>query len=363
MSNATHVFSLEALQAQVAAEAAEQPATASTPAHPAATPAPPSSTSTAAPAATPTPGGMPTATESRGDGYVDLDTWRLDDNEPTPQPSAAAGDNAETRYRVLKGKYDAEVPRLQARVRELEAQTAPQDAGTLRQLQSRIDTLTSELEALRGTRSEQPAAAAPASGTGADDLPDLDDDLAFEYGEAGARVIRDLRTQVSTLQQQTDARIGSIEARDATRTREAFRHQLVKRLGEDRSVFEEPGWADFVQQRNPYVAGKNYNASLIEADAAGDLDTIVNIVKAYRQFGGDAGEGGGVNDSRPDPFDALAVPGRVQATGAPVAGHRFLAGDLDQMVKKWQRGEKTFAELQSFERAFTAAQQSGRVDS
>lgn len=356
MSNTSHVFSLEALQAQVAAEAAE-PAAAPTPAHPAATPAQLSSTSTAAPAATPTPGVAPTASDDGRDGYVDLDAWRMDDGEPTPQQPAAAGD--ETRYRVLKGKYDAEVPRLQARVRELEAQTAPQDAGTLRQLQTRIETLTSELESLRSTRSTQAPAAAPgaANGAGTDDLPDLDDDLAFEYGEAGARVIRDLRTQVSTLQQQTDARIGSIEARDAKRARESFRNQLVDRLGEDRSVFDEPGWAEFVQQRNPYVAGKNYNASLIDADAAGDLDTIVNIVKAYRQSGDTAGA-----ETRLDPFDALAVPARVQATGTPVAGQRFRGGDLDAMVKKWQRGEKTFSELQAFERAFTAAQQSGRVD-
>lgn len=353
MPNTSHVFSLEALQAQVAAEAAE-PTAPSTPASTAATPAPASSTSTAAPAATPMQGSAPTASESRGEGYVDLDTWRIDDAEPTPPHSAATGDGAETRYRVLKGKYDAEVPRLQARIRELEAQTAPQDAGTLRQLQTRIDTLTSELAGLRSSHGAQVPAA-----PGADNVPDPeDDDLAFEYGEAGARMIRELRQQVGTLQQQTDARIGSIEARDATRTREAFRGQLSQRLGDDRSVFDEPGWADFVQQRNPYVAGKNYNASLIEADAAGDLDTIVNIVKAYRQFGGSASHA----DTQPDPFDALAVPARVQASGAPVAGHRFRGGDLDVMVKKWQRGEKSFAELQSFERAFTAAQQSGRVD-
>lgn len=353
MSNTPHVFSLEALQAQVAAEATE-PTTPPTPASTAATPAPASSTSTAAPVATPMQDSGPTASESRGEGYVDLDTWRIDDAEPTPQRTVATGDGAETRYRVLKGKYDAEVPRLQARIRELEGQTAPQDAGTLRQLQTRIDTLTSELAGLRSSHGAQVPAA-----TGADDVPDPeDDDLAFEYGEAGARMIRELRQQVGTLQQQTDARIGSIEARDASRTREAFRGQLVQRLGEDRSVFDEPGWADFVQQRNPYVAGKNYNASLIEADAAGDLDTIVNIVKAYRQFGGSASDA----DTQPDPFDALAVPARVQASGAPVAGQRFRGGDLDVMVKKWQRGEKSFAELQSFERAFTAAQQSGRVD-
>jgi hypothetical protein len=357
MSNTTHVFSLDALQAQVAAEAA-QPAARSAPT--AATPAPASSASTAASAATPTPERAPTASEPRGEGYVDLDTWRIDDAEPTPQPSAATGDGAETRYRVLKGKYDAEVPRLQARVRELEtlqsgAPPASQDAGTLRQLQTRIDTLTSELEGLRGSRGSQVPAAAP----GADYLPDPeDDDLAFEYGDAGARVIRDLRQQVSTLQQQTDARIGSIEARDATRTRDAFRGQLVQRLGEDRIVFDEPGWSEFVQQRNPYVAGKSYNASLIDADAAGDLDTIVNIVQAYRQFGGTATN----TDTQNNPFDALAVPARVQATGAPVAGQRFRGSDLDLMVKKWQRGEKSFAELQSFERAFTTAQQAGRVD-
>ncbi len=353
----SHVFSLEALQAQVAAESAAESSTAAASAHLAATPAPLPSASTAAPAATPMPGGGPTAQELRGEGYVDLDTWRIDDAESTPRPNAADGEGFETRYRVLKGKYDAEVPRLQARIRELEAHTAPQDAGTLRQLQAQVDALKSELEAQRGLRAPSPSSTPANTATGDSPATDSDDDdLAFEYGETGARLIRDLRQQVTTLQQQTDARIGSIEARDATRTRERFRNQLVDRLGEDRIAFDEPEWTEFVQQRNPYNAGKSYNASLIEADAAGDIDTIVNIVKAYRQAGATA------PGPRSDPFDALAVPARVQATGAPVAGHRFRAGDLDLMMKKWQRGEKTFAELQSFERAFTAAQQSGRVD-
>lgn len=350
----THVFSLEALQAQVAAESAAESSAAPASATPAAISASSPSASTVAPAATPMPGGAPTANEPRGEGYVDLDTWRIDDAEPTPQPNAATDDGFETRYKVLKGKYDAEVPRLQARIRELEATTTSQDAGNARQLQAQVDALRSELEALRTT-----STSSTPTNTASGDLPagDIDDeDLAFEYGETGARLIRDLRQQVATLQQQTDARIGSIEARDATRARDDFRTQLVDRLGEDRGAFDEPEWASFVQQRNPFNAGKSYNASLIEADAAGDIDTIVNIVQAYRQASAAAAP------SRTDPFEALAVPARVQATGAPAVGQRFRAGDLDAMVKKWQRGEKTFAQLQSFESAFTAAQQSGRVD-
>lgn len=347
MSHTPPIFTLEALQAQVDAEAAMPPS--APPATPPSPPAPP----TAAPAAIPAPVATPTADDASRDGYVDLETWRADAPSPTP-PSAATDDSADTRYRVLKGKYDAEVPRLQARIRELEAQTRPQDTGTLQALQQEVQALKRELETVRiatpaSATDTPPAAPAP---------PDLDDeDLVFEYGEAGAKVIRDLRQQIGTLQQHTEARIGSIEARDATRTREAFRGRLVERLGEQRNVFDEAGWAEFVQQRNPYVAGKTYNTTLIEADAAGDADTILNIVNAYRQHASAPAPA-----PSPDPFDALAVPARVQASGAPSAGARFRAGDLDAMVKKWQRGEKSFAELQSFERAFTAAQRSGRVD-
>lgn len=357
------VFSLDALQARVDAESAVESHGASTPPSSVATSAPSASASTAAPAATPVPADTSSTAESRGEGYVDLDTWRIEDLA-TPPSSTATDDGFETRYRVLKGKYDAEVPRLQARVRELEAASAhathsPQDAGTLRQLQAQVASLQGELETLRSARATSTTAASANTATG--DLPAADtddDDLAFEYGDAGARVIRDLRQQVTTLQQQTEARIGSIEARDATRARSAFRDQLVERLGQDQAAFDEPQWAAFVQQRNPYAAGKSYNASLIEADAAGDIDTIVNIVQAYRQA--EAATTG--PDVRTDPFEALAVPARVQASAMPAAGQRFRAGDLDVMVKKWQRGEKTFAELQAFERAFTAAQQGGRVD-
>lgn len=340
-------FSLEQLQQQ--ADAA--PGATRTPP----TPAPDTPPTPAASAATPAPPAAPDAQ------YVNLDSWRPDPDPSGPETAVPSADDAkwEARYHALKGKYDAEVPRLSEEVRTLKARSGQGDgldtSTELQLLRDLTQRQAQELDALKLKTPTDPARA-PAAGDGLGDLSD--DDLAFEFGENGAKAIRALLTKVDGLQRQVTEQVKPLETRLTQSEAQGFRERLAQRLGTAQSVFQDSDWASFVFQPMPFGGGKTFNQALQEADARRDIDGIVEIVQAFQQrkaFPSD-------RTASSSALDALAVPDRIHAGGAPAAGQRFRGGDMESMMGLWQRGQKTFQELQQFERAFQQALREGRVD-
>lgn len=337
-------FSLEQLQQQ--ADAA--PGATRTPP----TPAPDTPPTSAAPVATPAPPAAPDA------HYVDLEQWRPGPDVSVPDTAAPNADDAkwEARYHALKGKYDAEVPRLSEEVRALKGQAGQgggvESASELQLLRDLTQRQSQEIEAFK----KAIPATAPAAAPGLGELSD--DDLAFEFGENGAKAIRALLTKVDGLQQQVTEQVKPLETRLAQNETHSFRERLAQRLGAAQSVFQDGEWAGFVFQPMPFGGGKTFNQALQEADARRDIDGIVEIVQAFQQRKASPSD----RTSAPSALDALAVPDRIHAGGAPAAGQRFRGGDMDAMMGLWQRGQKTFQELQQFERAFQQALREGRVD-
>lgn len=329
----SNTFSLEAL-----AEAAGTGETANTPA-PTPAPAPP-----AAPETTATP--APPAPAARGEEYVNLDTWNEPEGEPQhPGDQETPPDddgNWKHRFNVLQGKYNAEVPRLQARIRELESAQQQGDNAALR---AQVAALEARIVAL---------ASAPTPAPSGTPTPPEDDDLEFEYGPEGAAAIRAANARAESLQ----TKVADIESTLAGQQKAEFQKRLMGELGEARSAFQDPDWPAFAAKANPLAVGKTFNDTMHEADAAREAAPIVHIVKQFL-----AEKAAATPAATPDPFEELATPNRVNTSGSPEGGpQRFRANDLNLMMAKWQRGEKTWAELQKFEAAFNAAQAAGRVD-
>lgn len=340
-------FSLEQLQQQ--ADAA--PGATGTPT----TPAPETPPTPAAPVATPA---LPTESDAN---YVNLEHWRPDPEVSGPDTAVPSADDAkwEARYHALKGKYDAEVPRLSEELRSLKARSGRGDGlDTTTELQLLRDLTQRQAQELDAFKQKTPADPArdPAAATGMGDLSD--DDLAFEFGENGAKAIRALLTKVDGLQQQVTEQVKPLETRLTQSEAQGFRERLGQRLGAAQSVFQDAQWADFVFQPMPFGGGKTFNQALQEADARRDIDGIVEIVQAFQQRKASSSD----RSASSSALDALAVPDRIHAGGAPAAGQRFRGGDMESMMGLWQRGQKTFQELQQFERAFQQALREGRVD-
>lgn len=343
-------FSLERLQQQ--AEAAAPGAVPSPPAPaPGTQPAP----AAPAPAATPASPAAPDAPEAQ---YVDLEHWRPAPENSGPDTAVPSADDAkwEARYHALKGKYDAEVPRLSEEVRALKARGGQGDGmDTTAELQLLRDLTQRQGQELEALKQATPAAA-PAAAPGLGELSD--DDLAFEFGENGAKAIRALLTKVDGLQQQVAEQVKPLETRLTQTEAQGFRERLAQRLGAAQSVFQDGEWAGFVFQPIPFGGGKTFNQALQEADARRDIDGIVEIVQAFQQRKTTPND----RTASPSALDALAVPDRIHAGGTPTPGQRFRSGDMESMMGLWQRGQKTFQELQQFERAFQQALREGRVD-
>lgn len=343
-------FSLERLQQQ--AEAAAPGAAPSPPA-----PAPGTQPAPAAPvpAATPASPATPDAPEAQ---YVNLEHWRPDPALAGPDTAVPSADDAkwEARYHALKGKYDAEVPRLSEEVRALKARSGQGEGiDTTAELQLLRDLAQRQGQELEALKQATPAAA-PAAAPGLGELSD--DDLAFEFGENGAKAIRALLTKVDGLQQQVTEQVKPLETRLTQTEAQGFRERLAQRLGAAQSVFQDGEWASFVFQPMPFGGGKTFNQALQEADARRDIDGIVEIVQAFQQRKTAPSD----RTASPSALDALAVPDRIHAGGTPTPGQRFRGGDMESMMGLWQRGQKTFQELQQFERAFQQALREGRVD-
>jgi len=339
-------FSLERLQQQAEAAA---PGAAPSPA-----PAPGTQPASAAPAPAATPA-SPAAPEAQ---YVNLEQWRPGPDASVPDTAAPNADDAkwEARYHALKGKYDAEVPRLSEEVRALKARGGQGEGiDTTAELQLLRDLAQRQGQELEALKQATPAAA-PAAAPGLGELSD--DDLAFEFGENGAKAIRALLIKVDGLQQQVADQVKPLETRLTQSEAQGFRERLAQRLGAAQSVFQDGEWASFVFQPMPFGGGKTFNQALQEADARRDIDGIVEIVQAFQQRKASPSD----RTPAPSALDALAVPDRIHAGGAPAAGQRFRSGDMESMMGLWQRGQKTFQELQQFERAFQQALREGRVD-
>lgn len=340
-------FSLEQLQQQ--ADAA--PGAMHTPPTPALETLPASTAITATPA-------TPTAAEAQ---YVNLEHWRPDPDSSAQDTATPNANDAkwEARYHALKGKYDAEVPRLSEEVRTLRGQTG-QGGGmdTAAELQLLRDLTQRQAQELDVFKQKSPADIArdPAAASGQGELSD--DDLTFEFGENGAKAIRALLTKVDGLQQQVTEQVKPLETRLTQSEAHSFRERLTQRLGAAQSVFQDGEWASFVFQPMPFGNGKTFNQALQDADARRDIDGIVEIVQAFQQRKASPTD----RTTSFSALDALAVPDRIHAGGAPAAGQRFRGGDMDTMMGLWQRGQKTFQELQQFERAFQQALGEGRVD-
>lgn len=202
-------------------------------------------------------------------------------SSPPPQPNAPQGeDSFERKYRVLQGKYNAEVPNLQRQVNEL--------LSTTRELQSQLvaqQGLMSTLAQRGGAApvpTPQPAAATrlvkdDEIKTFGEDLIDVMRRVAREETLPEFEKLRPVAQRVNQVERQVSNVVTKVASNDE--------QQVLTLLAKEVPNWEEqnrnPEFIGWLQQRDPY-AGVTRQALLEQAYSAFDAPRVIALFKGFQ---------------------------------------------------------------------------------
>lgn len=252
--------------------------------------------------------------------------------EPTPQ-SDSEGDSEETwehRFKVLTGKYSAEVPRLAADNRELKA--------TLKQMEQQLEELK------KGKSSNSQTFVKP--------------EEVEEYGEPLIDLIRRAaREEVAAKEAEIEALKAKIESFDS-RTSKVVEVDFFEQLGRD-----VPDWVAINDDKNFHkwldqydeLTGQRRQDMLSAAEADKDARRVANFFKAYKK----TGQTWAAAASKK--LESQVVPETNQSVKPPPGKKIWTRQEIANFYAAMRRGEVSDKEAVALEAEIHAAQVDGRV--
>lgn len=210
--------------------------------------------------------------------------------EPAPAPAAASSEPAsepasdpapkredwKQKYNVLKGKYDAEVPRLSAELRE--SRTAI--AG----LQEQVTNLNVTLAAVKEVQKEPPAPA-PKPVLTPEEIdnfgPDLIDVIERKAQEVADRMIADRIGKVESSVKQVSENVASTQKSVAESARERLYTRLDDEVAGWETINKQPAFVDWLRVADDF-SGQPRGALLRAAFERNDADRVVKIFKSFQ---------------------------------------------------------------------------------
>src|SRR5262245_2589577 len=199
-----------------------------------------------------------------------------------PQP------DAEQRYRVLQGKYNAEVPRLQTQVRE--------QGDTIKQLRDQLTATQTLLASLSGQQASAPAGNAPPAGTPAAPKKLVQDEEIREFGADLIDVVRraareEIAQQVPAVVEQRVAPVaqrvdqvaqaaGSVVKSVQQNDQQSVLDLLADKVPNWTTVNEDPEFLAWLDQRDSY-SGARRGDMLSQAYKAHDGPRVVAFFNGF----------------------------------------------------------------------------------
>ena len=190
-----------------------------------------------------------------------------EDTEDKPEPSQSLGDDKwEQRYRVLKGKYDSEVPRLSRHINYLEDQ--------ITSFQNQISDLQ-KLEV-----KDTPKLGKTPKLVTDEELDDYGEDLVDLMGRRAQEVyeprIQELKGEIQNLQSQ----LGGVSEKVVRTDHERVEDKLDGEIKDWRQLNTDPEFLNWLDVRDMY-SGQLRGSLLREAYSNGDADRVVQIFKGF----------------------------------------------------------------------------------
>lgn len=195
--------------------------------------------------------------------------------QPEPQkPEAKAepqkpAEDFEHKYKVLKGKYDAEVPRLSRQIAELNGQ------------------LEGMREMIASMQKPTPAAAASSS---TDLTPDISAEEIDEYGEElieliGKKAKQVAKGEIDRLNSQIEdlkKQLGGVSQTVVENARDKMLGQLTDEVANWQMINRQPEFLDWLDRVDPY-SGSVRGVMLRQAYAANDAPRVIAFFKGFLQ--------------------------------------------------------------------------------
>jgi hypothetical protein len=268
----------------------------------------------------------------------------------SPEPEAKPAVSEETweqKYHTLKGKFDAEVPRLYAQVREMNGQ---------------LTGLTSELAVAKA----QPAHTEPASNTSliteqdkeafGSDLIDLIE-RATEAKMAGSRSLEaKLTAEIAELR----GKLGNVTERQGASDNDRYESALANAVPDWQALNVDQGFLNWLAEVDP-VYGMPRQYALTNAYEALDAARTATIFTQYKKSVSPAVQ---QSNNRAD-LQRQVAPTRSRTSPAPtnpnVDKRLYNQQDIDAFYTDWRRGLIDDAEAVQIEKDIHAATTEGRI--
>lgn len=250
---------------------------------------------------------------------------------PTEQPDDQKKDDQwEHRYKVLEGKYRAEVPRLNADNRELKQQ---------------LETLKSEVEQLK-SRGEQ----APSSLISAEDREKYGDDLLDVIKRAAQEQVSAKDAEIADLKRQLEL-VSSTTAKTAE---VSFFDRLGQLVPDWVTINGEDAFLKWLDEYDE-LTGKTRQDLLSDAEQAKDAERVARFFNKWKES-----QNAIANQTKRN-LEAQVAPDSNRVV-APPAGKRFFTrNEISAFYAAARRGEIGAKEMVALESEIQAAMIEGRI--
>jgi hypothetical protein len=236
----------------------------------------------------------------------------------------------EHRFKVLTGKYSAEVPRL---------------ASDNRELKTQLKTLEKQLEELKsGKASEKKSFVKP--------------EEVEEYGEPLIDLIRRAaREEVAAKEAEIEALKAKIDSFDS-RTSKVVEVDFYEQLGRD-----VPDWVTINDDKNFHkwldgydeLTGVRRQEMLSQAEQDKDARRVANFFKAYKK----AGQSWAATASKK--LESQVVPESNRVSKPPAGKKIWTTGEIQNFYAAMRRGDVSDKDAVAIEADIHAAQLEGRI--
>lgn len=273
-------------------------------------------------------------------------------NVPTP-PAKQSEDEWKHKYEVLQGKYNAEVPRLNAEVRLLKTET---DAYKVHmgELQRQME------DVLKSSNPSSPSVADA-------DIESIKS-IEEQYGSEFVGKLRNLfNKEFQNTLKPYNEKLADIEARQNRSAWDTYFNAISSRIPNWQSINRDPAFIEWLSNNRQQFSNKSYMDILRDSHAMADTHAVVKIFETYLTSINTTPVDAATPSTPPNRGDleSMVSPGKSKTNTTPVRQNdEFVSvAKIEQFYDDLRRGKYAGKEIEArkLDEFYTQAVASGRV--